>query len=304
MNAPKPNADLLGTVLATLGHAPTFIEPGKFHRFGPRKSCWAKLFSDGMGAIFGDHRQGISTHWSACEDQSPTELASMRRQIHLAAIERAALEQVQWAKSAKRNARLWGASFPAGNAVRSYLAARGLADWSIPACVREHRSLAYWETNDDGVMQMMGRFPAMLAPIVRDGKLVAIHRTYLASGGKADVPTPKKLTAASASLVGACIPLASIRGGVLGIAEGIETAVAASLGSGLPVVAAYCSNALSRFSWPIGVERLVIFADNDRAGQQAAATLAQRAAKAGLSNKTFMPSRAGSDWADVWKEKQ
>jgi hypothetical protein len=37
----------------------------------------------------------------------------------------------------------------------------------------------------------------------------------------------------------------------LGIAEGIETAAAASLGSGLPVVAAYCANALAGFAFPV-----------------------------------------------------
>ena len=110
------------------------------------------------------------------------------------------------------------------------------------------------------------------------------------------------MTAASASLAGACIPLAASRGGVLGIAEGIETAVAASVGSGLPVVAAYCANALSGFHWPRDIDRLVIFADNDPAGQQAAAALAQRANKAGINNKTLTPSRPGADWADVWLE--
>ena len=129
-----------------------------------------------------------------------------------------------------------------------------------------------------------------------------IHRTYLGEGCKADLPTPKKLTAASGPLVGACIPLAAPRGGVLGIAEGIETAAAASLGSGLPVVAAYCANALAGFALPRGIERLVIFADHDPAGQQAAATLAQRATRAGLTSKTLTPSKPGSDWADVWLE--
>lgn len=302
MIALKTQADLLGTVLATLGHAPTVIEPGKFHRFGPRKSGWMKLFTDGMGAVFGDYRQGISSHWSAREYQSAAELESMRRQIRQAAMEREAAQRAQWAKNAERNARLWAASVSAGDAVRPYLAQRGLGDWAVQSCIREHPTLAYWHTDDTGEIRLLGRFPTMLAPIVRDGELVAIHRTYLTDGKKADVPTPKKLTAASASLAGACIPLAAPRGGVLGIAEGIETAVAASLGSGLPVVAAYCANALSGFHWPRGIDRLVIFADNDLAGQQAAAALAQRANKAGINNKTLTPSRPGADWADVWLE--
>ena len=140
----------------------------------------------------------------------------------------------------------------------------------------------------------------MLAPIVSGGKLLAVHRTYLGDGCKADVPTAKKLTAAAGSLAGACIALAVPRGGVLGIAEGIETAAAASLASGVPVVAAYCANALAGFTFPRGTERLVIFADHDFAGQQAAATLARRATRAGLTPKTLTPSKPGSDWADVW----
>ena len=296
--------DFIGAIQAVLGYAPQHLEPGRFYRFGPRKSGWAKLFTDGLGGVFGDYRQNISSHWMARQPlhQSPAELESMRRQIRQAAVEREAAQLAQWAKNAERNARLWAASVSAGDAVCTYLAQRGLGDWNIPSCVREHPNLAYWHTDDNGEIQLLGRFPTMLAPIVRDGKLIAIHRTYLTDGKKAEVSTPKKLTAASASLAGACIPLASPRGGVLGIAEGIETAAAASLGSGLPVVAAYCANALSGFHWPRGVDRLLIFADNDRAGQQAATALAQRADKAGIDNKTLTPSKPGSDWADVWLE--
>ena len=299
-------AEFTGAILATLGYAPAHVEPGRFKRFGPRKSAWAKLFHDCMGGVFGDYRQGISSHWSAVSkaDQTPAELAAMRRQIQQAAIEREAEQREQWAVNEKRNVTLWESAQPVktGDVVHQYLQARGLGDWSIPACIRVHAGLSYWHADDNGELHMLGRFPAMLAPIVSGGKLLAIHRTYLGDGCKANVPTPKKLTAAAGSMQGACIPLAAPRGGVLGIAEGIETAAAASLGSGLPVVAAYCANAMGGFFWPQGIERLVIFADNDTAGQQAAAVLAQRADKAGLIHKTLTPSKPGSDWADVWQE--
>ena len=308
MTTPTNNteAEFTGAILATLGYAPTHVEPGRFKRFGPRKSAWAKLFHDCMGGVFGDYRQGISSHWSAVSkaDQTPAELAAMRRQIQQAAIEREAEQREQWAVNEKRNVTLWESAQPVktGDVVHQYLQARGLGDWSIPACIRVHAGLSYWHADDNGELHMLGRFPAMLAPIVSGGKLLAIHRTYLGDGCKANVPTPKKLTAAAGSMQGACIPLAAPRGGVLGIAEGIETAAAASLGSGLPVVAAYCANAMGGFFWPQGIERLVIFADNDTAGQQAAAVLAQRADKAGLIHKTLTPSKPGSDWADVWQE--
>ena len=301
MSAIKKDNDFLSAIMATLGYAPTHVEPEKFHRFGPRNSGWAKLFSDGLGGTFGCFKRNLSCQWNARANQTPAELAAMRQQMHHAALDRDAAQRNQRAKNALKNAALWAQSETAGKAVINYLAARGLANWCIPNCIRQHSGLAYWHTHDDGKLHNMGTFPAMLAPIVSsDGKLLAIHRTYLGNACKAHVPTPKKLTAAAGLLAGTCIPLARPRGGVIGIAEGIETAAAASLGSGLPVLAAYCANALSSFHWPRDVERLVIFADNDPAGQQAAAVLAQRAENAKISTKTLTPSEPGSDWADVW----
>ena len=304
MIALNPTNEFLGAIQASLGYAPQYLEPGRFCRFGPRKSGWAKLFSDCLGGVYGDYRQNLSTHWSARQPQhqSRAEQAAMRHHVQLAAREREAEQRAQWAKNAERNTALWAASIPADDAVLSYLAARGLAQWTLPDCIRQHPGLAYWHADDNGDLHMLGRYPAMLAHIVSGGKLLAIHRTYLGDGCKADVPTPKKLTAASGPLAGACIPLDRPRGGVLGIAEGIETAVAASLGSGLPVVAAYCANALAGFTFPRCIERLVIFADHDPAGQKAAAALSHRATRAGLTPKTLTPSKPRSDWADVWLE--
>ena len=303
MSASKTEADFLHTILATVGHAPKQVEPGKFQRFGPRKSGWAKLFADCLGGVFGDYRQNLSSHWSARDHQTPAELANMRRQIQQAAREREAEQRNQWARNDASNAALWAAAQPAGDAVRSYLAARGLAGWQIPDLIRQHPGLAYWHTDDNGELHKLGTYPAMLAPIVSTtGKLLALHRTYLGDGCKANVPTPKKLTAAAGLLNGACIPLALPKGGVIGVAEGIETAAAASLGSGLAVVAAYCANALAGYQWPHDIERLVIFADNDNAGQQAAAALAQRATQSGLTTKILTPSKPGCDWADVLQE--
>ncbi len=281
---------------------------GLLHRYSPSgkrsdQSGWYVLHADGLPAgVFGCWKAGLTSTWCAKSDNDLTEAerSAHRERIRAMQAQRAEQQRVQWAKNAERNARLWSSAMPAGDAVRAYLVARGLGDWSVPSLIREHPGLSYWGADDDGVLQELGRYPAMLAPIVKDGRLVAIHRTYLLDGQKAPVPTPKKLTAASGILSGACIPLAAPRGGVLGIAEGIETAIAASLGSGLPVVAAYCANALAAFDFPVGIDRLTVFADNDPAGQQAAAALAQRAVQAGLTSKILTPSTPGSDWADVW----
>ena len=130
---------------------------------------------------------------------------------------------------------------------------------------------------------------------------MALHRTYLAADGrKADVPTVKKLTGAAGPLAGACIPLNNAARGCIGIAEGIETALAAWLASGVPTVAAYCAGNLAAWRWPAGVQRVVIFADNDNAGREAANALRARVIRAGLQASVMTPTDAGSDWCDVW----
>ena len=92
MIALKTTTDFLGVIQATLGYAPQHLEPGRFYRFGPRKSGWAKLFSDCLGGVFGDYRQNLSRHWSVrqARHQSPAELAAMRRHVEQAAHEREA----------------------------------------------------------------------------------------------------------------------------------------------------------------------------------------------------------------------
>jgi putative DNA primase/helicase len=145
----------------------------------------------------------------------------------------------------------------------------------------------------------------MVAPLVApDGKTVALHRTYLTRDGKkAEVPSVKKLTATAGPLPGACIPLCKPARGVLGIAEGIETALAASFASGVPTVAAYSAGNLAAWHWPAGLQSLVVFADNDKAGAEAADTLRARALAASLRVQVLTPSEPGADWCDVWAER-
>ena len=64
--------------------------------------------------------------------------------------------------------------------------------------------------------------------------------------------------------------------GHLGIAEGIETALAAHAIFGVPTWAALSADGMARWQWPAEVKRVTIFADAGDAGRQAAATLADR----------------------------
>ncbi|HMO48160.1 MAG TPA: toprim domain-containing protein [Rubrivivax sp.] len=292
-------------IFEQLGHAPEVIEPDKLHRFATSSrrgdsSGWAKLFEDGRAGVFGDWRTGFSQVWTASSASSRQERAELARQVAAATAERERVQRTQWADNARRIAKLWSECQPLalGDPVTLYLKRRGFGGvWPLPECLRLHRALPYWHGTDK-----LGTFPAMVAPLVApDGRAVALHRTYLqADGRKADVPSVKKLTAASGPLAGACIPLFKPEHGVLGLAEGIETALAGWCGSGVPTVAAYCAGNLAAWQWPPGVRHIVVFADNDPAGAEAAGKLRQRARAAGLAVKVMAPTEPGSDWCDVW----
>lgn len=298
-------------VYAALGGAPELIEPGRLHRFstsGKRgdTSGWCKLFDDLRGGVFGCYRQGIGETWSAADRATMTreQRAELARQVAAATAEREAQQRQQWAENSQRIARLWAECVPLvpGDPVTLYLKGRGLGGvWPLPELLRLHRALPYWHGADK-----LGTFPAMVAPIVTpDGRTVALHRTYLTRDGrKAEVPTVKKLTGAAGLLGGACIPLLPrARPRVLqtlGIAEGIETALAAWCASDVPTMAAYCAGNLAAWRWPAGLQRLVIFADADKAGRDSADTLRARALGAGLRAAVLTPSDDGADWCDVW----
>jgi putative DNA primase/helicase len=176
--------------------------------------------------------------------------------------------------------------------VEQYLRGRGLS--VVPAMLRGHARLAY---HHDG--EFTGMCPAMVAPVLGpDGRLQSVHRTYLAN-----VPGKnKKLMPA----------VETVRGGAvrrfeptddLGIAEGIETAIAAHELFGLPTWATISSTVMESFVPPAGVRRLTIFADHDTnfAGQLAAFTLARHLHNVhrGLVIEVKIPPVPGSDWLDV-----
>lgn len=302
-----PLQDFRAAILATLGHAPDSIEPGRLQRFSTNGKAsdtagWCKLFTDLRGGVFGCYRLGISETWRAADEARMTraERAELARQVLVATAEREARQRQQWADNATRNARLWAEGRPLvpGDPVTLYLKRRGFGGvWPLPECLRMHPRLPYWHEGE-----MLSTWPAMLAPLAApDGRMVAVHRTYLQRDGcKAEVATVRKLTGAAGPLAGACIPLFKPAHGCIGIAEGIETALAAWCASGVPTLAAYSAGNLAAWQWPAGVQRLVIFADHDPAGTDAAEKLQGSALRAGLRVNVMTPTDAGADWCDVW----
>ena len=163
---------------------------------------------------------------------------------------------------------------------------------SVPADIRFHPSLKH----SDG-----GMHPAMLAMLrYPDGTPTTIHRTYLTErGDKAEVAEAKKFMAGK-PLSSSAVRLSPIYD-CIGIAEGIETALAASNRFDVPVWAA--SNAVLLEAWipPVGVERVLIAGDNDASctGQAAAFALAKRLTRDGYLVEVHIPNAIDTDWADA-----
>jgi putative DNA primase/helicase len=93
---------------------------------------------------------------------------------------------------------------------------------------------------------------------------------------------------------------------VLGIAEGIETALSASAlfdVPDMPVWAAISAPLLKKWRPPKGTQKVIIFGDNDRnfTGQEAAYSLA-RALSDDLEVQVKIPTMPGQDWNDVHRE--
>lgn len=300
-------------MLLQVGSAPEVIMPGRLHRFATRDrrgddAGFCKLFDDLRGGVYGCNRQfpGQVFNWSPVDlaHMTATEIVALARQRAQAARDRKVAQHAQWRINAGSIATLWRRCQPvvADDPVALYLATRlrGQAR-PVPDSLRLHPALPY---RIDG--EVVGTWPAMVAAMTAaDGHLLALHRTWLTSQGqKAPTPGPcKKLTPTAGRLAGACIRLGQPERGQIGIAEGIETALAARCASGVSTVAAYSAGALAAWHWPAGLRRLVIFADADKAGRDAAAALRARALAARLKCDVLTPTTEGADWCDVWVQR-
>jgi len=142
------------------------------------------------------------------------------------------------------------------------------------------------------------RMPAMVAAVRNaQGYLDNCHLTYLTMEG--DKVTRRVMPGSLPE--GCAIRLWDPRGDVLGIAEGIETAMGAARTFKMPVWAAINANRLAAWQAPEGVREVFIFGDNDESftGQAAAYNLARRLKlKDGLTVHVMVPDAIGSDWAD------
>lgn len=179
----------------------------------------------------------------------------------------------------------WNAAQPIGNAVRRYMASRGI-DVGDPLDLRE--------TSNHEML-------ALLRDV--DGKGCQIHRTLLtADGRKADVEKVRMFMPGSIPK-GAAVRLTE-HGETIGIAEGIETAYSAAILFDVPCWAALNATLMRSWEAPAGTNRVIVFADNDAncTGQAAAYDLARRLASK-VSVSVEIPKNTDTDWNDVLRER-
>lgn len=195
---------------------------------------------------------------------------------------------------------LWAAARPAaGEAAEAYLNGRGLrlGGSLVPDVVRYHPACPFTDE----------RRPAMLI-LFRDMatcKPVAIQRIPITvDGRRATGPDGKKLPKMTLGpIAGAAMMLTGrwLDTGYIGICEGPETGIALA-NSGERSVWALGGSGNIR-AMPLLFDRypcsLVIFADADDPGQDAARVAARRYADAGRDGLIFTPTRDGADFADM-----
>jgi len=201
----------------------------------------------------------------------------------------------------------WKESVPLSHskahAVRVYLMSRALGDVlkRPPTVLRAHPGLTYW----DGVNNL-GTYPAMVALFHgATGHPATIHVTYLRSDGctKASVPSPRKILGIPehGATRGGSIRLYEPCQAVLGVAEGIESALSLHLLQEVPVWAAFCADNLTRTQLPSGLRKLYIGVDIDESGkgEQVAKALATRVSKWRGGPKVFLVMPEGTAPRDL-----
>ena len=184
---------------------------------------------------------------------------------------------------------IWRRSEPAtGTKVETYLRTRAIT-LPPPPSIRFHSDLTYGPIGTG--------FPAMVAAVQRlDRSISAIHRTFLLPDGsaKANVGSPKM---ALGPLGSGAVRLAKT-GPVLGLAEGIETALSAMQLFDVPCWVALGSR-LDRVALPESVRHVVIFADNGDAGREAAGKAVEAFNSRGLKVTLRQPPETFGDWNDA-----
>jgi len=185
-------------------------------------------------------------------------------------------------KRLMKNLDMWKEAVPDHKILAEYLEYRGLRpDECVGADIRLHPALPLYDENG----KFKRKLPCMLARIsTRDGKLAAIHRTYLFQQG-GEFKTSKKISKTSREWGGGAIRLLPCKNSKrIIVGEGIETVLSVRAhvlrahGVDIPCWAGVSANNLEKIAVPDHIENIMVAGDNDLSftGQKAAYILANR----------------------------
>lgn len=261
--------------------------PGSF-RVNLRSGRWADFASGERGGdpislyayLFTDGRQGAAVR----------ELDSGRvavRPVGLANVAKVANPDTDETRRIARASAIYVAAAPIGGPAEAYLISRGLRP--APTWTRLRTAVLRYPEADE--------HPTIVSPITgAGGALEGIQRTFLtANGGKLPVRDPK-------------LSLGRVRGGAIRLAdpaaelvlcEGLEDGLSlAQELTGACVWAAPGAGMLEAMCLSPIVSSVIIAADNDAAGEEAARRAAERFASDGRHVRIMRPDPAYKDWND------
>lgn len=184
---------------------------------------------------------------------------------------------------------IWEQAEPAaGTLAEVYLRWRGISPPYSPAL----RFLALPRGN-------LGPQPCLVCAVQDlNGAVIGIQRIYLASDGqgKADIAKPKR---SLGRIKGGAIRLGELDGtGCLMVCEGPEDGLSLAVMLGGPVWVSVGTSFLPGMQFPPEVHSIVIGADNDTAGCEAADKAARAFAERGLSVRIIRPLEGFKDFND------
>lgn len=201
--------------------------------------------------------------------------------------------------------RIWDRAKPiaADGVVVRYLRGRGLRDVEQLAPVLRCAMLKHPDTGD-------ALHPVMIARCDGPGgKFAGVHRTFLAK--RADGSVGKLQGVENAKLTLGDLTAAAVRlhpvGSRLGVAEGIETAIAVWNLSGVETWATINTSNMKAAQLPFEVGELIVFADRDKPhpkcpegwGLRAARALCERVKAEAVRCDIRLPITPHGDYADV-----
>jgi putative DNA primase/helicase len=185
---------------------------------------------------------------------------------------------------------LWEAARPGHPLLRRYLRARGLS-LEPPPTLR----VAFLRGEPVVVARVEGEGGHFGAPAPQMN-LLGLHLTTLEPDGRGR--KEKRLAKGSRPKGGAIRLYPLEEGQPLALAEGIETALAVREATGWPVWALVAASFLKEASLPPEVKEVVVCADHDKAGLEAAHALARRSLREGRRVRLAVPPEEGEDWLD------